>query len=119
MVFVALIRIVPAMVYGAGEGFELMLRCLREKKHAAWCAVKVLDFALTDNDTNCQRCGKLLVFLPSLAIYCVIFLFALPHTLPYEYKLRVNELMVPLDLTDRPAARLFLAADDTPIQCIL
>ncbi|CAN0444704.1 unnamed protein product [Ascophyllum nodosum] len=38
-----------------GEGFELMLRCLREKKHAAWCAVKVLDFALTDNDTNCQR----------------------------------------------------------------
>lgn len=32
-----------------------MLRCLREKKHAAWCAVKVLDFALTDNDTNCQR----------------------------------------------------------------
>lgn len=34
-----------------------MLRCLREKKHAAWCAVKVLDFALTDNDTNCQRCA--------------------------------------------------------------
>lgn len=40
---------------GVGEGFELMLRCLREKKHAAWCAIKVLDFALTDNDTNCQR----------------------------------------------------------------
>lgn len=39
----------------AGEGFELMLRCLREKKHAAWCAVKVLDFALSDNDLNCQR----------------------------------------------------------------
>ena len=35
-----------------------MLRCLREKKHAAWCAVKVLDFALTDNDTNCQRWAK-------------------------------------------------------------
>ena len=43
----------------SGEGFELMLRCLREKKHAAWCAVKVLDFALTDNDTNCQRCVSL------------------------------------------------------------
>lgn len=49
-------RLVPAAVcYASGEGFELMLRCLREKKHAAWCAVKVLDFALTDNDTNCQR----------------------------------------------------------------
>lgn len=40
----------------AGEGFELMLRCLREKKHAAWCAVKVLDFALTDHSSNCERC---------------------------------------------------------------
>lgn len=39
----------------AGEGFELMLRCLREKKHAAWCAVKVLDFALTDHSNNCER----------------------------------------------------------------
>ncbi|CAM9865567.1 unnamed protein product, partial [Hapterophycus canaliculatus] len=38
-----------------GEGFELMLRCLREKKHAAWCAVKVLDFALTDHSNNCER----------------------------------------------------------------
>ncbi|CAM9638437.1 unnamed protein product [Ectocarpus fasciculatus] len=38
-----------------GEGFELMLRCLREKKHAAWCAVKVLDFALTDDSSNCER----------------------------------------------------------------
>lgn len=41
----------------AGEGFELMLRCLREKKHAAWCAVKVLDFALTDHSSNCERCA--------------------------------------------------------------
>ncbi|CAN0519119.1 unnamed protein product, partial [Ectocarpus sp. 8 AP-2014] len=32
-----------------------MLRCLREKKHAAWCAVKVLDFALTDDSSNCER----------------------------------------------------------------
>lgn len=50
-------------LFWKGEGFELMLRCLREKKHAAWCAVKVLDFALTDNDVNCQRCER--------KLYCI------------------------------------------------
>lgn len=35
-----------------------MLRCLREKKHAAWCAVKVLDFALADHSSNCERCAS-------------------------------------------------------------
>lgn len=38
-----------------GEGFELMVRCLREKKHAAQCAVKVLDYAITNNSTNCTH----------------------------------------------------------------
>lgn len=49
--FGTFLRVIP------GEGFELMLRCLREKKHAAWCAVKVLDFALTDDSSNCERCA--------------------------------------------------------------
>ncbi|CAM9203565.1 unnamed protein product, partial [Phaeothamnion confervicola] len=37
------------------EGIELMVRCLREKKFAAWPAIRVLDFACTNNKANCHR----------------------------------------------------------------
>ncbi|CAM9463938.1 unnamed protein product [Chrysoparadoxa australica] len=38
-----------------GEGLELMIRCLREKSYAAGCAIKVLNYALTDAAANCER----------------------------------------------------------------
>ena len=37
------------------EGFELMLRCMRERKHAAPCALRALDFATIDSPANCER----------------------------------------------------------------
>lgn len=33
-----------------------MLMIMREKKYARKCAVKVLDYVLTNNATNCDRC---------------------------------------------------------------
>ncbi|KAG5177688.1 Catenin-beta-like protein [Tribonema minus] len=49
------------------EGFELMIRCLREKKYAALCAIKVLDYATTNNAINCEHlvdCGGLKAIFP-------------------------------------------------------
>lgn len=37
------------------EGFELMVRCLKERKFAAISAVKVLNFAISGNLVNCER----------------------------------------------------------------
>jgi beta-catenin-like protein 1 len=38
------------------EGIELMLMIMREKKYAKKCAVKVLDYVLTNSAVNCDRC---------------------------------------------------------------
>lgn len=38
------------------EGIELMLLIMREKKYARKCAVKVLDFVLTNDALSCERC---------------------------------------------------------------
>jgi hypothetical protein len=38
--------------FRTGEGFELMIRCLREKKYAAQCAIKVCVCAVT----YCSHC---------------------------------------------------------------
>jgi len=38
-----------------GEGFELMIRFLREKKYTALCAIKVIDYAITNNAKNCEH----------------------------------------------------------------
>ena len=37
------------------EGFELMIRCMREKHYAGTCALRVLDFATNANPTNGER----------------------------------------------------------------
>ena len=42
------------------EGFELMLRCMRERKHAAPCALRALDFATIDSPANCERLVEVL-----------------------------------------------------------
>mmetsp|Transcript_23593 Transcript_23593/g.69028 ORF Transcript_23593/g.69028 Transcript_23593/m.69028 type:complete len:651 (-) Transcript_23593:125-2077(-) len=50
------------------EGFELMLRCMREKNYAGTCAVKVIDFATANNPTNSERfveTGGLKVLFPA------------------------------------------------------
>lgn len=38
-----------------GEGFELMMRCLKELKYAALCAVRVINYAITDNRPNAEK----------------------------------------------------------------
>lgn len=50
------------------EGFELMLRTIKEKSFARHSAIKVLDFAIANNAANCQRlidCGGLRVVFPA------------------------------------------------------
>ena len=42
------------------EGFELMMRCMRERKHAAPCALRALDFATIDSPANCERLVEVL-----------------------------------------------------------
>ena len=37
------------------EGFELMVKCLKELKYAAICALKVILYAITDNKINAER----------------------------------------------------------------
>lgn len=37
------------------EGFELALRCVKEKRFARQSALKVIDFALSNNQANCVR----------------------------------------------------------------
>lgn len=37
------------------EGFELMMRCLKERKLAALGALKVIDFAIMNNLENCEK----------------------------------------------------------------
>jgi len=50
------------------QGFELMVRCMKEKNHAGTCALKVLDFATQNNPTNCEAfvaSGGLKVLFPA------------------------------------------------------
>ena len=42
--------------FRGSEGIELMLMIIREKKFASKCAVNVLDFVLTNDPANCDRC---------------------------------------------------------------
>eukprot|EP01041_Mallomonas_annulata_P003873 gene3873-7731_t len=47
------------------EGFELMMRCLKEQKYSACSAVKVIDYAIANNKMNCERlveCGALKIY---------------------------------------------------------
>ena len=50
------------------EGFELMIRCMREKHYAGTCALRVLDFATNANPSNGERLlevGGLKVLFPA------------------------------------------------------
>ena len=40
-------------LFKASEGFELMVRMVREKRFTKHCAVKVLDYAVSKNVDNC------------------------------------------------------------------
>ena len=50
------------------EGFELMLRMMKEQKYARHCAIKVLDFAVSKSASNCDKfveIGGLKTFFPA------------------------------------------------------
>jgi beta-catenin-like protein 1 len=50
------------------QGFELMVRCMKEKNHAGTCALKVLDFATQNNPANSEAfvaSGGLKVLFPA------------------------------------------------------
>lgn len=55
--------------FRAAEGFELMVRCVKERKFAAISAVKVINFAISGNLENCERlidAGGLKYLFPQL-----------------------------------------------------
>ena len=37
------------------QGMELMIKCLKELRYAALCAVKVINYAITDNKKNAEK----------------------------------------------------------------
>ena len=41
--------------FRVSEGLELMVKCLKERKLAAICAIKVINFAISGNKENCER----------------------------------------------------------------
>ncbi len=50
------------------EGFELMLRMMKEQKYTRHCAIKTVDFALSKSVSNCNKfieIGGLKTFFPA------------------------------------------------------
>ena len=37
------------------QGMELMIKCMKEQRYAALCAVKVINYAITDNKKNAEK----------------------------------------------------------------
>jgi beta-catenin-like protein 1 len=41
--------------FRTAEGFELMIKCLKDRKFVSLSAVKVINFAIAGNLKNCER----------------------------------------------------------------
>ena len=52
----ALMQPVNKAEFRQAEGIELMLMIIREKKYGRKCAVKVLDYLLTNDPLCCEHC---------------------------------------------------------------
>jgi beta-catenin-like protein 1 len=37
------------------EGFELLIRCIKEQKYASICSIKSISFAITNNKVSCEK----------------------------------------------------------------